>query len=186
MDHMAEEADRLAITARWQVDAPRESAYAIASDFKAMPTHFPKLAHSASIISHTGNRLKIDVEAASFGRIFPRAKISIDAELLPGHGYRASTFNRTFNTTGEEQLLLNDCNCGTEIEYAHIVAVRRKWLRPFYGWLVRTFALPYWKKCDLQPLTEFAPEHNRSRNLTNNRLQGPRHKAAGPLTRDAG
>jgi len=162
MDRIAEGADQVAITARWQIDAPRESVYAIASDFKALPAHFPKLAHSASILSRNGDHLEIDAEAASFGRIFPRVKISIDAELLPGHGYRASTFNRTFNTTGKEQLLLHDSGSGTEIEYTYIVTVKSKWLRPLYGWLVRTLGLPYWKKCYLQPLTKLAQEHSRS------------------------
>ena len=168
MDHIAEEGDQLAITARWQIDAPRESVYAIASDFKAMPTHFPKLAHSASILSHTGDHLTIKMEAASFGRIFPRVKISIDAELLPGQGYRASTFNQTFNTTGKEQLLFRDSGSGTEIEYTYVVTVKRNWLRPLHGWLVRTFGLPYWKKCYLQPLTRLAQEHCRSQNMANN------------------
>jgi len=171
MDHVAEEANQLAITARWQIDAPRESVYAIASDFEAMPTHFPKLAHSASILSHTGNHLKIEVEAASFGRIFPRVKISIDAELLPGHGYRASTFNQTFNTKGKEQLLFHDSGSGTEIEYTYVVTVKRKRLRPLYGWLVRSLGLPYWKKCYLQPLTRLAQEHCRSQNRANNEGQ---------------
>jgi hypothetical protein len=167
MDRIAEEADELAITARWQVDAPRESVYAIASDFQAMPTHFPKLVHSASIVSHEGNHLKIEAEAASFGRFFPRVKILIDAELLPGSGYRASTFVQTFNTTGKEQLLLHDSDGGTEIEYTYIVTVKRKWLRPLYGWLVRTFGLPYWKKCYLIPLTKHAQQRCQSRHEAN-------------------
>ena len=170
MDCITEEADELAITARWQIDAPRESVYAIASDFEALPNHFPKLAHSATMLSRTGNHLKIDVEASSFGRLFPRVKISIDAELLPGHGYRASTFNSTFNTTGKEQLLLHDSGGGTEIEYTYVVTVKRKWLRPLYGWLVRTFALTYWKRCYLVPLTKYAQEHSRSQTLANNAL----------------
>ena len=174
MDHIAEEADQLAITAHWQIDAPRESVYAIASDFKSMPTHFPKLAHSSTILSHTEDHLKIEVEAASFGRIFPRAKISIDAELLPGRGYRASTFNQTFNTTGKEQLLLHDSGSGTEIEYTYVVTIKHKWLRPLYGWLVRRLALPYWKKCYLQPLTRLAQEYCRSQNMANNRLHRTR------------
>ncbi len=167
MDRIAEEADQVAITARWQIDAPRESVYAIASDFAALPAYFPRLARSVSILSHTGNHLKIDAEAASFNRIFPHVKISIDAELFPGQGYRASTFNRTFGTTGKEQLLLHDSERGTEIEYTYIVTVNRKWLRPLYGWLVRMFGLPYWKKCYLQPLTKLAQEHSQSHRTTN-------------------
>lgn len=168
MDHIAEDTDQLAVTARWEIDAPRESVYAIASDFKAMPTHFPKLARSVAIRSQTGNHLEIEVEAASFGRLFPRVRISIEAELLPGHGYRATTFNQSFNTTGQEQLLLHDSGRGTAIEYTYVVTVKRKWLRPLYGWLVRTFGFPYWKKCYLQPLTRLAQEHWRSQNAANN------------------
>lgn len=167
MDRIAEQADQLTITARWQIDAPRESVYAIASDFKAMPTHFPKIAHSATILSRTGNHVTVEVEAASFGRFFPRVKILIDFELIPGHGYRASTFVKTFNTTGKEQLLLHDLGSGTEIEYTYVVTVRRQWLRPIYGWLVRTFALRFWKKSYLSPLTRFAQEHAKSRKTAN-------------------
>lgn len=166
MDSIAEAADQLAITARWHIDAPRESVYAIASDFQAMPTHFPGIARSIAIRSHTGNHLEIDAEAASFGRIFPRVKISIDVELLPGRGYRASTYNRTFNTTGKEQLLLHDSAGGTEIEYTYVVTVKHKWLRPLYGWLVRTLGLPYWKKCYLQPLARLAREHSQGKTGT--------------------
>jgi len=179
MDRIVEDTDQVAVAARWQIAAPRESVYAIASDFKALPTHFPKLAHSSSVLSQTGNHLKIDTEAASFGRLFPRVKVSIDAELLPGHGYRASTFNRTFHTSGKEQLLLHDSDSGTEIEYTYIVTVKRRWLRPLFGWLVRTFGLPYWRKCYLQPLTKLAQEHSRSQAMANNSMP-PRRGSAVP------
>lgn len=168
MDNITEEADQLAVTGRWQIDAPRESVYAIASDFASMPKHFPKLAHSVTVLSHTGNHLKVEAKAASFGRFFPRVTIFVDAELLPGYGFRASTFVKTFNTTGKEQLLLHDSDGGTEIEYTYVVTVKRKWLRPLYGWLVRTFALRYWKRCYLAPLTKYAQEHSRSQTLENN------------------
>ena len=113
MDHIAENADQLAITSRWYVDAPRKSVYAIASDFAAVPTHFPRIAHAVEIVAHEGNHLKIEAEAASFGRFFPRVMIAIDAELIPGEGYRASTHVKTFNTRGKEQLLLHDAGDGT-------------------------------------------------------------------------
>ncbi|MDR2513059.1 MAG: SRPBCC family protein [Puniceicoccales bacterium] len=170
MDLITEKAEQLAITARWKIDAPRESVYAIASDFKAMPTHFPKLAHSVSILSQAGNHLKLEAKAASFGRFFPRATILIDVELIPECGFRASTFVKTFNTTGKEQLLLHDSDDSTEIEYTYAVTVKHKWLRPLYGWLVRTFALPYWKRCYLAPLTKYAQEHRRSQSLANKAL----------------
>jgi len=162
MEHIAERADQLAIASQWQIDAPRESVYAIASDFKSMPKHFPGIAHSVAITSHIGNHLKIEAEAASFGRFFPRVKIAIDAELIPGRGYTASTHVKTFNTRGQERLLLHDSGAGTEIEYTYIVTVKHRWLRPLYGWLVRTFALRFWKKSYLEPLTRFAQQHHAS------------------------
>jgi hypothetical protein len=82
--------------------------------------------------------------------------------LLPGRGYRCSTFNRTFNTRGEEELLLEDAPGGTQIQYAYTVTVSRRWLRPVFGWLVRTFGLPYWKNRYLAPLTRLAQEHHRA------------------------
>ena len=161
MDSIVEQADQLAITSRWQIDAPKESVYAIASDFAAMPKHFPRIAHSVRIVAHDGNHLKIEAEAASFGRFFPRVMIDIDAELIPGNGYTASTHVRTFNTRGKEQLLLHDSGSGTEVEYTYIVTVKRRWLRPLYGRLVRAFALRFWKRSYLEPLKKLAQEHSR-------------------------
>ena len=168
MDQITEQTDQVTIVARWHIEAPRASVYAIASDFEALPANFPRLAHSVKIVSRKGNQLRVEAEAASFGRLFPRVNVALDAELLPDHGYRCSTFNRTFNTTGREQLLLNDSEGGTDIEYKYAVTVKRKWLRPLYGWLVRTFGLPYWRNCYLQPLTRLAQEHCRSQNMANN------------------
>ncbi|MBN2583009.1 MAG: hypothetical protein JXL80_08070 [Planctomycetes bacterium] len=153
------QSDKVVIRETWLVPVARPSVYAIASDFTRMPENFPKLAHSVKIVSRNGNRLTIEAEAASFGRLFPRVKISIEAELLPERGYRCSTFNRTFNTRGEEELLLDDAPEGTQVQYAYVVTVKRQWLRPLFAWLVRTFGLPYWKKHYLTPLTLRAREH---------------------------
>lgn len=178
MDHITEQGDQLAITARWQIDAPRESVYAIASNFEAMPTHFPRIAHSASVVDHSGNCLQIEIESASFGRFFPTVKILLDVELLPGRGYRASTFVKVFKTSGKEQLLLHDSDGGTDIEYTYVVTVKRKWLRPLYGWLVRTFALRFWKRSYLEPLTKLAQAHCRSQQTADGEQQLPPTKEA--------
>jgi len=177
MDSTIEESDKLSIGGSWLIPAERDSVYAVASDFARMPENFPKIAHSTKILTRDGNRLTIQAEAASFGRLFPRVNVSIDAELIPGRGYRCSTFNRTFNTRGEEQLLLNDAEGGTQIEYTYVVTVKRRWLRQLYGWLVRTFGVRYWKRCYLTPLTKHAQEHQRAL-LANNPLHTePRSRA---------
>jgi hypothetical protein len=162
MDSTSEESDKIIIRSNWEIPAVRESVYAIASDFEGMPKNFPKIAHSMKILARDGNRLTIEAEAASFGKIFPHAKVSINAELIPGWGYRCKTFNHTFKTRGEEQLILSDTDNGTRIEYAYIVTVERKWLRPLYAWLVRTLGLPFWKRCYLKPLTILAQEHRKT------------------------
>jgi hypothetical protein len=156
MDSTATRADKVIVRGSWLVQAPRASVYAVASDFARMPENFPKLAHSVRVMSSEGNRLTIEVEAASFGVFFPRVLISVEVELLPGRGYRCSTFNRTFNTTGQEELLLHDVPGGTQLEYTYVVTVRHRWLRPLFGWLVRAFGLRYWKKHYLTPLTFLA------------------------------
>ena len=181
MDQINEQTDQVSIVARWHIEAPRASVYAIASDFEALPANFPRLAHSAKIVSREGNQLRVEAEAASFGRLFPRVNVAIDVELLPDHGYRCSTFNRTFNTTGREQLLLNDSEGGTDIEYKYVVTVKRKWLRPLYGWLVRKVGLPYWKSRYLQPLTRLAQEHGRSQNMAKGETAGPATRRPGPV-----
>lgn len=161
MDSITEQSDELAIRAIWVIPAPRASVYTVASDFERFPLYFPKLAHSARVASRSGNQMVVDVEAASFGRFFPTVRITIHAELLPGVGYRCSTFNHTFGTTGREELLLTDAPEGTQIAYTYFVKVRRRWLRPLYGWLVRRFALSYWKRHYLEPLTRLARNHER-------------------------
>jgi hypothetical protein len=152
LDSIADGSDGIRIQSRWFIPASRGSVYAVASDFERLPQHFPRVAHSTKIISRDGNRLVIDVEAASFGRFFPVVLITINAELLPGVGYRCSTFNHTFNTTGDEELLLSDVSGGTEITYSYTVKLRHRWFRPVYSWLVRRIGLRFWKRAYLEPL----------------------------------
>jgi len=169
MKYRGEKSDKVYIRENWFVPAKREYVYWIASDFARMSDNFPKIAHSSKVLSHIGNQLVIEIEAASFGRWFPHVIVTINAELFPGKGYRCSTFNHTFNTRGEEQLLFHDTAEGTQLEYIYIVTVKRIWLRPFYRWLVHLFGLPYWKRCYLGPLTEHAQRLQKEM-LANKRL----------------
>ncbi len=159
-DSISDSADGFKIQSRWFVPASRGSVYAVASDFERLPQHFPRVARSTKVVSRDGNRLVIEAEAASFGRFFPVVRVTIHAELLPGVGYRCSTHNRTFDTTGEEELLLSDAPGGTEITYSYAVKVRHRWLRPLYAWLVRRFGLRFWKRAYLEPLMAHCQNHD--------------------------
>jgi hypothetical protein len=146
------DSDVVAVHGDWLVHADRESVYAIISDFERMPEHFPKVARTMSLIERNGDVLTLEAEAASFNSLFPTVKIEMTATLLPGRGYRCTTHNLTFHTTGDEELLLVDDPEGTRIKYTYFVTVRRRWLKPLYAWMVSTFALPYWKKAFVAPL----------------------------------
>ena len=159
VDSISDSPDGIRILSRWFVPAPRGSVYAVVSDFERLPQHFPRVARSTKVISRDGNRLEIDAEAASFGRFFPVVRVTIKAELLPGVGYRCSTFNRTFKTTGEEELLLSDVAGGTEIAYSYAVKLRYRWLRPVFSWLVRRLGLRFWKRAYLEPLIAHCQGH---------------------------
>lgn len=148
----------LHVTAEWIIAAPREAVYAVISDFASMPQNFPKVAREVRIINRDGPRLQIEIIAASFGRFFPEVKIAMRAELLPNQGYRCWTHNLTFNTTGEEELLLFDHPSGARIVYTYSVTVRRRILKPLYAWLVRTFALRYWERSVIDQLRRILQE----------------------------
>ena len=159
MDSISDSADGIRVQSRWFVPAPRGSVYKVVSDFERLPQHFPRVARSTKVISRDGNRLVIEAAAASFGRFFPVVRVTIKAELLPGVGYRCSTFNRTFKTTGEEELLLSDVAGGTEIAYSYAVKLRHRWLRPVFSWLVRRLGLRFWKRAYLEPLIAHCQSH---------------------------
>jgi len=130
----------------WLIRARREVVYGIISDFESMPKNFPRVAHRITVVSRQGERVDFEAEAASFGRWFPKVKIHVSAQLLPGTGYRCKTHNLSFNTTGEEELLLVDDAEGTRIEYTYFVTVRNRRWAPLFAWLVRWLGLPFWKR----------------------------------------
>ena len=107
--------DVVAVHGNWLVRADRESVYAIVSDFEHMPEHFPKVARAMRLVARDGDVLTLEAESASFGSLFPSAKIEMTATLLPGRGYRCTTHNLSFNTTGDEELLPVDDPEGTRI-----------------------------------------------------------------------
>ncbi|HUI92735.1 MAG TPA: SRPBCC family protein [Chitinivibrionales bacterium] len=136
----------------WLVHADRASVYAIVSDFERMPEHFPKIARSIRLLKRDGDVLTLEAEAGSFAAWLPSAKIELTVMLLPGQGYRCTTRNLTFNTTGDEELLLVDDPEGTRIKYTYFVTVRRRWFKPLFEWMVATFGLPFWKRSFVDPL----------------------------------
>jgi hypothetical protein len=136
----------------WLVHADRASVYAIVSDFERMPEHFPKIARSIRLRERDGEMLILEAEAGSFASWLPSAKIELTVTLLPGQGYRCATRNFTFNTTGDEELLLVDDPEGTRIKYKYFVTVRNRWFRPIFAWMVKTIGLPFWKRSFIDPL----------------------------------
>jgi hypothetical protein len=142
----------VAVRGNWLVHADRMAVYAIVSDFERMPEHFPKIARAIKLVKREGDVLTLEAEAGSFSSLLPSARIELTATLLPGLGYRCTTRNITFNTTGEEELLLVDDPEGTRINYTYFVTVRNRWFRPVFAWLVKTFGLPFWKRSFIDPL----------------------------------
>lgn len=144
--------DVVTVRGDWLVRADRESVYAIVSDFERMPEHFPKLARSIKLVERDGDVLTLEAEAGSFASWLPSAKIELTATLIPGRGYRCTTRNLTFNTAGNEELLLVDDPEGTRINYTYFVTVRARWFKPLFAWMVTAFGLPFWKRSFVDPL----------------------------------
>lgn len=138
--------EKVEVTGNWLIKAKRSDIYNIISNWEKMPENFPKIAKSMKIIEKNDNYLKVEAIAASFGKLFPEVKINIDVELLPDRGYRCQTFNTSFKTTGEEELLLLDDPEGTIIQYTYFVTVHNPRWRGLFAWMVKTFGLPFWKR----------------------------------------
>jgi len=146
------DSDIVAVHGDWLVRTDRASVYEIVSDFERMPEHFPKIARAMKLVKREGDVLTLEAESASFASFLPTARIEMTATLLPGEGYRCTTHNLTFNTTGDEELLLVDDPEGTRIKYTYFVTVKRRWMRPAFAWMVEKVALPFWKRSFVDPL----------------------------------
>ena len=152
----------VAVHGDWPVHADRMALYAIVSDFERMPVHFPKIARSIRLVKREGDVLTLEAEAGSFGSLLPSVKIEITATLLPGQGYRCTTRNLTFHTTGDEELLLVDDPEGTRIKYTYFVTVRNRWFKPIFAWMVKAFGLPFWKRSFIDPLESLVKKQRES------------------------
>ncbi|PIQ28532.1 hypothetical protein COW36_12850 [bacterium (Candidatus Blackallbacteria) CG17_big_fil_post_rev_8_21_14_2_50_48_46] len=146
--------EKIAVKGDWLVHADRAAVYAIISDFERMPEHFPRIAHAMKLLKREGQLLTLEAQAASFGKYFPKVKIKLEVELLPDRGYRCQTHNLSFNTRGDEELLLSDAPEGTRIEYTYYVALQYPLFLPLYAWLTRKLALPFWKHSFIDRLEE--------------------------------
>lgn len=144
--------EKVEVVGNWLIKAKREEVYKIVSNWEKIPENFPKIAKSMTVIEKNDTKLKVEAVAASFGRFFPKVKINIDVELLPNRGYRCQTFNTTFNTTGEEELLLLDDPEGTMVKYTYFLTIHNKRWKRLYVWLVKTFGLPFWKRAFIDRL----------------------------------
>jgi hypothetical protein len=130
----------------WIIKAPRNSIYNIVSDFENMPKNFPSVAHSMKIVSKDGNNLVIDAEAKSFG--IPPIPVMMKTTLVPGKGYISNNTNPKFKTTGHEELLMEDTENGTRINYSYEYdlskanIILRIIAKPLFGW----FSMWYWER----------------------------------------
>ncbi len=136
----------------WIIKAPRDSLYAIVTDFENMPKNFPAVAHSMKIVSKDGDRLLIHAEAKSFG--IPPVPVTMETTLVPGKGYISDNINPKFKTTGHEELLMEDAEDGTKITYSYEYdlskanVLLRVIAKPLFGW----FSMWYWKRVYIDKL----------------------------------
>jgi len=134
------------LKATWIIKAPRNSIYNIVSDFENMPKNFPSVAHSMKIVSKDGNNLVIDAKAKSFG--IPPIPVTMKTTLVPGKGYISNNTNPKFKTTGHEELLMEDTENGTRINYSYEYdlskanIILRIIAKPLFGW----FSMWYWER----------------------------------------
>jgi hypothetical protein len=135
----------------WIIKASLEEVFSIITDFENMPKNFPKVAESITITMRDGNYLEMDAEVKSFGRSFP---VKMKTEILPQRGFISDNESPKFGTSGHEELLLENVEGGTKINYIYEVDIHKKWLRiiarPLIGW----FAMKFWKKAVIDRLGE--------------------------------
>jgi len=127
----------------WVINAPIDEVFNIITDFENMPKYFPKVAESITISKREGNNLEIVAQVKSFGTTFP---VQMKTTILPQKGFISDNQNSKFGTSGHEELLLENFNGGTKINYVYEVDIHKKWLRiiakPLIGW----FAMKAWEK----------------------------------------
>jgi|WetSurMetagenome_2_1015567.scaffolds.fasta_scaffold02030_11 hypothetical protein len=145
----------------WIIKAPLKDVFDIITDFENMPKNFPRVAKLITITKRDGNRLEIDAEVKSFGTSFP---VKMKTEIIPQKGFISDNESSKFGTSGHEELLLENVEGGTKINYIYEVDIHKKWLRiiakPLIGW----FAMKSWKKAFIDRLRELL-EKNKNKKI---------------------
>jgi carbon monoxide dehydrogenase subunit G len=135
----------------WIIKAPVEEVFRIITDFEKMPEYFPKVAETVTITKREGNNLEIDARVKSFGSSFP---VKMKTTIIPQRGFISDNQSPKFGTSGHEELLLENVDGNTKINYVYEVDIHKKWLRiiakPLIGW----FAMKAWKKAFINRLME--------------------------------
>lgn len=119
----------------WIIKAPLEKVFNIITDFEKMPKYFPKVAETVTITKREGHNLEIDAQVKSFGTSFP---VKMKTTIIPQKGFISDNQSPQFGTSGHEELLLENMNGDTKINYVYEVDIHKKWLRiiakPLIGW----------------------------------------------------
>lgn len=133
----------------WTIKAPIEEVFNIITDFENLPKNFPKVAESVTITKREGNNLEIEAQVKSFGTTFP---VKMKTKILPQRGFISDNQSPKFGTSGHEELLLENVEGSTKINYIYEVDIHKKWLRiiakPLIGW----FAMKAWEKAVVNEL----------------------------------
>lgn len=119
------------------------------TDFENMPRNFPRVAESVTITKREGNTVEIEAQVRSFGTVFP---VTMKTKILPQRGFVSDNQSPKFGTSGHEELLLEDVDGETKINYVYEVDIHKKWLRviakPLIGW----FAMKAWERAVIDEL----------------------------------
>lgn len=119
------------------------------TDFENMPRNFPRVAESVTITKREGNTVEIEAQVRSFGTVFP---VTMKTKILPQRGFVSDNQSPKFGTSGHEELLLEDVDGETKINYVYEVDIHKKWLRviakPHIGW----FAMKAWERAVIDEL----------------------------------
>lgn len=132
----------------WIIKAPKEEIYKIVSDFENMPKYFPTIAESVHITEKEGNHQKMNARVKSFGKVFD---VKMQTELLPNIGFK-STNESSFGTSGYEELLMEDVEAGTKINYTYEVEIHKPLLRLVATPMIKWFAMWSWKRAFIDKL----------------------------------
>ncbi len=139
----------ISLKGSWVIKAPIDQVFNIMTDFEKWPLYFPKVAESLKVIKREGNYLEMDAAVKSFGQKFP---VKMKYQIIPGRGYISDNESPKFGTSGHEELLMEETEEGTRINYIYEVDIHNKWLRviakPLIGW----FSMKFWQKAVIDEL----------------------------------